>query len=99
MLVKPNSTTLRGTVKAIRPEPDGWGVEIDLQIDRNESESSPTDFIRPEPGSVLRVFAAEPGGLSVGDVLRAETTLNAGPFGGRVVLRSFERVAKQSATR
>jgi hypothetical protein len=90
MLVKPNKTVVRGTVRAIRREPDGWGAEVDLEVDRNESPSSDLDFLRPAAGSVLKVFAAEPEKLHVGDRVRIQASLAAGPFGGRAVIESVE---------
>jgi hypothetical protein len=88
MLIKPNKTILKGRVRAIRPEPDGWGAEIELLVEQNESPSEEEDYLRPAPGAVLNVFTAEPDKLQVGDLIRAELALQAGPFGGRTVLEA-----------
>jgi hypothetical protein len=93
MLVKPNKTVLEGRVEAIRPEPDGWGAEVELRVERNESASEAEDFLRPAPGSVMKLFAAEPAELRVGDHVRAEARLLAGPRGGRAVIESVDRLA------
>ncbi len=90
MLVKPNQTLLVGKVQAIRPEPDGWGAEVDLEVVQNDSPSQDQDFLRPTPGSVLTAFFAEPRRLHVGDLVRAQAALLAGPFGGRAVLQTVE---------
>lgn len=100
MLVKPNRTLLRGKVRAIRPEADGWGAEVDLEVEENLSASEDEDFLRPQPGALLTVFAAEPGRLRVGDAVRVQASLNAGPFGGRAVLETVEPLrAKRAPSR
>jgi hypothetical protein len=93
MLVKPNQTVLEGRVEAIRPEPDGWGAEVELRVERNESPSEDEDFLRPALGSVTKLFAAEPAALQVGDRVRAHARLLAGPRGGRAVIESVDRLA------
>ena len=90
VLVKPNKTVLRVKVRAIRPEPDGWGAEVDLEVAENLSPEN--DFVRPSPGSVLTAFAAEPDQLHVGDSVRVSASLAAGQFGGRVVIESIKCV-------
>ena len=92
MHVKPNKTVVRGKVSAIRPEPDGWGAEVHLQVEQNESPDPEADFLRPAEGSILKVFTPEPDKIRVGQVVRAEACLNAGPTGGRAVLQSVEPV-------
>jgi hypothetical protein len=90
MLVRPNRTLLQARVLAIRPERDGWGAEVDLEVVRNESESPEEDFLRPAAGSTVTAFAAEPARLQVGSRVRVQASLIAGPAGGRVVLESVE---------
>lgn len=87
MRVKPNRTSLKGKIRAIRPEADGWGAEIELLVTRNESASSERDFLQPEPGTTMNFFYAEPAKLKVGDEVAAQATLMAGPFGSRAVLQ------------
>jgi hypothetical protein len=88
MLIKPNRTILKGRVRAIHPEPDGWGASVELLVVQNESSSEDEDFLRPAPGSVITAFSAEPNKLKVGELVRVQASLLAGPFGGRTVLES-----------
>jgi hypothetical protein len=94
MQVRPNTTVVRGKVAAIRPEADGWGAEVDLRVDQNESPNSEEDFLRPAEGSILKLFASEPDKIRVGDVVRAEAALSAGPTGERAVIRSVKKVSE-----
>ncbi|HEX8998958.1 MAG TPA: hypothetical protein VGB07_03595 [Blastocatellia bacterium] len=97
MLIKPNRTIFTGHVRAIRPEADGWGANVELLVEQNESASREEDFLRPEPGTVLIVFAAEPDKLQVGEHIRAEVTLHAGPFGNRTVLETVAHLPKSTS--
>jgi hypothetical protein len=97
MQIMPNETVLQGRVRAIRPEADGWGANIELLIVQNESPSEERDFLRPTPGSVINAFAAEPYNLHVGDLVRAHATLLAGPFGGRTVLESVTPIQESAS--
>ena len=99
MQVRPNKSNVRGKVTAIRPEPDGWGAEVELEVTRNETPASreADDFVRPTAGSTLKAFYAEPGAIQVGDDIRAEARLNAGPTGGRVVLHAVEKAGGESS--
>lgn len=90
MLTKPNQTLVVARVEAIRPDPGGWGTEVVLRVQANESHAAESDFLRPAPGSTLRVFAAAPGELQVGDGVRAALRLQADAFGGRTVLERFD---------
>ena len=92
MRVKPNRTVVRGRVSSIRKESDGWGAQVELQVLQNESPSPEEDFLRPEEGSTMTAFLPDPAELKVGDVVRAAASLNAGPFGGRSVIQSVERL-------
>jgi hypothetical protein len=88
MLVKPNRTLLRGRVRAIRPEPDGVGAEVEIEVLANESPSPDEDFLRPEPGSLFCAFLADPELLRVDAEVRVGACLVAGPGGGRAVIES-----------
>ncbi|SFQ79938.1 hypothetical protein SAMN04515668_4518 [Hymenobacter arizonensis] len=92
MLAKPNKSVFQGRVRAIRSEEDGWGANIDLVVTKNESPILERDFLRPAPGSVVTVFAANPAKIQVGESLRVHANLTAGPFGGRAVAESLTRV-------
>src|SRR5512134_4110115 len=89
MLAKPNKTVVLGRVRAVVPEADGPGANVELEVLENRSPSHDDDFLRPAPGSVLTVYASEPPALQVGATVRVETRLLAGPGGGRAVLQSF----------
>lgn len=88
MLIKPNKTIVRGRVRAIRPEPDGYGAEVEIEVLSNESPSPDQDFLRPEPGSVLSAFLADPELLRIDAEVRVGACLVAGPRGGRAVIES-----------
>lgn len=90
--VHSNQTILRGRVKAIRPERDDRGAEIDLEVLSNETISPKEDFLRPVEGDTLTAFLAEAPRVKVGDHVRAFATLQAGPTGQRTVLRSLELI-------
>jgi hypothetical protein len=90
--LKPNQTIVRGQVRAIRPEPDGRGAEIDLEVLDNETTSPENDFLRPAHGAVLTAYLAEAARFKVGDQVRARATLMGGPNGERAVLRSVKRL-------
>jgi hypothetical protein len=93
MQVRPNKTVVKGEVCSIRPEPGGWGAEIDLRVLRNESPSQDEDFLRPDEGSILKLFTSElTHGMRVGEIVRAVARLNAGPTGSRAVLQKVEPV-------
>ncbi len=95
MQVRPNKTVVRGEVHSIRTEPGGWGTEVALRVLSNESPNPDDDFLRPDEGSILNLFSSAPTpGMQVGDEVRAEARLNAGPTGGRAVLQKFEPVRK-----
>ncbi len=98
MLIKPNQTHLKGVVRAIHPEADGWGANVELEVMQNESPSEDEDFLQPDPGSIIQVFAAEPSKLKVGDLIRARARLLAGPFGGRSVLESVAPVEEAASS-
>ena len=97
MLIKPNKTILKGRVQAIHPEPDGWGADVEFLVEQNESTSLEEDFLRTAPGAVVNFFAAEPEKLQVGELIRAEAALHAGPFGSRTVLEAVAHLQKPSA--
>jgi hypothetical protein len=94
MQARPNKTVVKGEVLAILPEPSGWGAEVHLRVLANESPSSDDDFLRPEGGSILKLFTSELAKeMRVGEIVRAEAKLNAGPTGGRAVLQKVEPIA------
>ena len=95
MQVRPNKTVVKGEVLSILPEPGGWGAEVQLRVVRNESPSPDDDFLRPEEGSILKVFTSDLAHeIRVGETVRAVARLNAGPTGGRAVLQGVEPIKK-----
>lgn len=89
MRVRPNESVFIGHVKALRPQPDGWGAEMDLGVVKNLSEEG-QDFVQSKPGDDVTVFVPNPKGIAKGDRVKVTATLNAGPTGGAVVARSIE---------
>ena len=98
MLIKPNRTVLKGRVRAIRPESDGWGARVEFEVLQNESPSEDEDFLRPTPGSVIDAFSAEPDKLRVGELVRVDASLLAGPFGGRTVLEAVAPIEEPTSS-
>lgn len=92
MLVTPNQSVFQGRVCAIRAEADGWGGDVELLVTKNESPSRERDFLRLEPGAVVTIFAADLEQLRVGAAVRVRANLTAGPFGGRAVAESVDRL-------
>ena len=91
MQVRPNKTVVKGEVLSILPEPGGWGAEVELRVERNESPRQDDDFLRPKEGSILKLFASDlTDDMRVGAIVRAVARLNAGPTGGRAVLQRIE---------
>ncbi len=92
MLVKPNKTVLLGRVRAIHPEPDGFGAGIELEVSENKSLMADEDFLKTKPGDVVHLYFTEPDKLRVGDTIQADASLSAGPFGGRAVIESMHKL-------
>lgn len=90
MKARPNESVFIGHVKALRPQPDGWGAEMDLVVMNNLSEAG-QDFVQSKAGDSLTMFVPDPKGIAAGDRVRVTATLNAGPGGEKVVARSIER--------
>jgi hypothetical protein len=93
MQIKPNRTVLEGLVREIRPQPDGWGADVDLDVLSNLSPEASEDFLRSSHGDCLTAFWARSEPLQVGETIRAQLTLHGGPGGQRAVIQSIERVA------
>ena len=91
MMAQPNETVLEGTVEAVRPQADGWGAEVDFKVNRNVSQGDAKDFLQPRPGRVMTLFATA-SNIAVGQSLRVQTRLLAGPFGERAVIERAELI-------
>jgi hypothetical protein len=92
MKTAPNATVLTGRLLGYTPADDGYGGELEIEVRSNESPDPARDFLRPEPGKVLRAFYAQSdppaGALPIGKLVRVELTFLGGPFGGRAVVQS-----------
>ena len=92
MQIKPNCTLLEAFVRAVLPQPDGWGVEVDLEVLSNLSPEASADFIRSAQGDRLTAFWARSEPLTIGERVRAQLTLHAGPDGEKAVIQSIDSV-------
>jgi hypothetical protein len=96
MLAKPNKTVVEGTVRAIMPTSEGQGHEIEIEVCRNLTRGRRDDFIQPAEGQSLILFAAQKPGVTVGDRVRVQARLLAGPFGERTVLEQLDPLSDQA---
>ena len=95
MLAKPNKTVIEGTIRAIVPATEGQGHEIEIEVSRNLSRGRSDDFIQPAEGQSLILFAAQTPDVTIGDRVRVQARLLAGPFGERTVLEQLEPLSDQ----
>lgn len=93
MLAEPNKTVVEGTVRAITPASEGQGHEIEIEVCRNLSRGRSDDFIQPAEGESLILFAAQTPEATVGDRVRVQARLLAGPFGERTVLEQLDSLS------
>jgi len=98
MLIAPNLTVVVAEVRGVHPERDGMGATLELTVRANESSNTSADFLRPELGTTINVFCANPAGIAPFDHVRAELSLNSDAFGGRTVVRSFKKIFTPSAS-
>ena len=96
MLAKPNKTVIEGAVRAIVPASDGEGHEIEIEVYRNVSRGRSDDFIQPAEGQSLILFAAQTPDVMIGDRVRVQARLLAGPFGERRVLEQLDPLSDQA---
>jgi hypothetical protein len=96
MLAKPNKTVIEGTVRAIVPTSDGQGHEIEIDVCRNLSRGQSDDFIQPAEGQSLILFAAQAPDVTIGDRVRVQARLLAGPFGERTVLEQLDALSDEA---
>jgi|GEM_PF-3172952 len=94
MKASPNTTVVHGILRRAEPASDGFGGDVGIEVTDNASPEPAADFIRPEAGATLQAFY---GGLDpaatralIGRRVRVELTYNAGPGGGRAVVRALE---------
>jgi hypothetical protein len=93
MLVKPNETIIEGRVLRLRRVEQGHGVEVDIDVRQNWSDSADKDFLKPTPGQVVSLFSPEAPALKEGGTYRIKARLLAGPFGGRTILVAANEVS------
>jgi hypothetical protein len=96
MLAKPNKTVVEGTVRAIVPASDGLGHEIEIEVDRNLSRGRSDDFIQPAEAPSQLLSAAQTPVVTIGDRVRVQARLLAGPFGERTVLEQLDPLSDQA---
>jgi hypothetical protein len=90
MKAKPNQTLLEGTVRAIRPDPGGYGSNVEIEVSGNLSPVADADFLKPQPGDRLTLFTAEAPSAEAGQRVRVQARLLGGPFGERRILEHLE---------
>lgn len=77
-------------LRRCEPAPDGFGGDVEIEVEVNESPDPAGDFIRPQPGTVLTAFFGElgpPVQRLTGSPVRATLTWLGGPGGGRAVVQ------------
>lgn len=94
MQTHPNRTIVTGVLQRYEAAADGIGGDIEIEVSRNLSPDPASDFIRPEPGKLLRAFynqdSPPAAKLPIGRRVRVELTFLGGPFGSRCVVRSLK---------
>jgi hypothetical protein len=94
MKVAPNETVVTGQLKKYEPAADGYGGDVEIEVAHNASPDPAADFIKPQPGTTLRAFYAQPdpppASLPIGRRVRVELTFLGGPGGGRAVVQSLK---------
>lgn len=93
MQSQPNQTLIEGTVRAIRPDVGGYGWNVEIAVSRNVSPEADADFLKPRRGKPLALFTAEQPAAEVGQRVRVQARLLAGPFGERCILEHLEVIA------
>ncbi len=97
MKAKPNRTVIEGTVRIIRPDEGGYGSNVEIEVSRNLSPMEDADFLKSQRGDRLTLFSAEAPAAEVGQRVRVQARLLAGPFGSRNVLERIEPLANEGA--
>ena len=87
---------IEGAVRAIVPASEGEGHEIEIEVYRNLSRGRSDDFIQPAEGQSLILFAAQTPDVTIGDHVRVQARLLAGPFGERTVLEQLDPLSDQA---
>jgi len=90
MRIKPNRSIIEGRVESIVPTADGFGANVEFAVEKTQSAKGFEDFLQAVPGSVITVFAAEPGTVEEGRSYKLTTSVLGGPRGERVVLEKAQ---------
>ncbi len=84
--VVPNRSLIRGKVVAMRPEPDGYGQTIEVEVADSENLGDLPNFV-PHAGQRIWFYLSEsPMELHLGDDIEAKATYRGGAGGGRYSL-------------
>lgn len=93
MKILPNKTILAGRVNNVKREPDGWGATVEFAVERSVPANGYQDFIGAKPGSVIKIFAAEPDAIRPGGRYELTASVLGGPGGERVVAEDVKSKA------
>jgi hypothetical protein len=91
MRIKPNKSSLKGKVIHVERAADGWGAEVQFAVEESAAAKGYEDFLQATPGSVVKLFAAEPEGLEPGKSYTLTVSVSGGPRGERVVIENVGR--------
>jgi hypothetical protein len=94
MQIKPNKTILKGKVERVERAADGWGAHVDIAVKKSSAAEGHADYLQAKPGSVVRVFAADPEAVEVGKTYSLTTSVLGGPRGERVVIEDVRPANK-----
>ncbi len=86
MFIAPNKTILQGKVLRVRPDPLGWGCNLEVAVESSAAAEGAEDFIQARPGGVLEVFSADKNLIEAGKTYELTARVLGGPNGERVVL-------------
>lgn len=95
MQLAPNKSRLKGRIRKIIPAADGWGADVEFEVDSCVPADGQPDFVRAEPGAVITLFAAEPELLEPGKDFTVTASALGGPDGERVVIGDAQAIGKR----
>jgi len=93
--LRPNKTFLQGQVRRVHHAPDGWGADVEFEVEKSAPAEGYEDFLHATPGSVLTIFTAEPNTIETGKSYTLTTSVLGGPQGERVVIQGVAPSIKQ----
>lgn len=86
MQIMPNKTILEGKVRRIDRSADGWGADVELEVESSRPAAGCTDALQARPGTVMTVFTARPEAVESGKSYAITASVLGGPRGERVVV-------------